>query len=274
MRASLVAALVLTSALAAGCGEDFPPYNRLTTARVLAISAEPSMPGPGETSTLRAFTYIPEVGAGFELPGVTYSWSWCPFPSVDGTTCDVTPEQIAMLAQAGITLPPLDLGQGTTAQFTHSIPAAALAQLCATGPGGQPIFDCLGGFPIQIRVKTTFAGPTVSPSGTDEILTVATVRLRFSDKHLPNVSPIFEGLQAERPIKGAVTEPKTEIFPIGVEPAAVLPRDEETVIRALIPESSIELFNGRNNNQVELPIRETLQLSWFVESGNLQSGQT
>ncbi|HEY0706568.1 MAG TPA: hypothetical protein VGG33_07220, partial [Polyangia bacterium] len=118
--------------------------------------------------------------------------------------------------------------------------------------------------------------PTVSPSGTDEILTVATVRLRFSDKHLPNVSPVIEGLQAERPIKDAVTEPKTDIFPIGVEPPddKFLPRDEETVIRARVPESSIELFNGRNNNQVELPIRETLQLSWFVETGNTQSAQT
>ncbi|HEY0713199.1 MAG TPA: hypothetical protein VGF45_11035 [Polyangia bacterium] len=276
MRAPLVAALVLTSILGVSCGEDFPPYNRLTTARVLAIAAEPSMPGPGETTTLRAFTYVPEVGAGFEMPGVSYSWSWCPFPSTDGTTCDVS-----ALAPLGITPASLDLGQGSSAAFTHSVPVEVLQAICAMQPGGQRLFDCLGGFPIQIRVKTTFTGATVSPTGTDEIITVSTLRLRFSDQHLPNVSPVIEGLQGELPIKVTgeepqMGEPKKKIFSIGVErdPETALPRDEETVIRALIPDSSIELFNGRNNDQVELPIRETLQLSWFVETGNTQSAQT
>jgi hypothetical protein len=266
MRAPLVAALVLTSALAVGCGEDFPPYNRLTSTRVLAIAAEPPAPGPGETTTIRAFSYIPEVGAGFDLPGVTYNWSWCPFPPPEGAPCEVTPEQIAMLAQAGITLPPLDLGQASSAQFTHSIPVEALAQICAGVPGSPPLLDCQGGFPIQIRVTMTFTGPTVSPTGTDQIVTVSTVRLRFSAKHEPNVSPVIEGLQAER---GGF------IFPIGVEPAALLPRDAETVIRALVPESSIEVYTGINPKDLtEAQRRERIDLSWFVETGNTDSERT
>ena len=48
-------------ALASGCaGEEFDPFNRLTSLRVLAIKSEPVAPAPGEVTTLSSLLYVPE----------------------------------------------------------------------------------------------------------------------------------------------------------------------------------------------------------------------
>ena len=295
MRASLaLPSLALLAATTAACGEEFPPYNRLESARVLAISAEPSMPAPGETTTLRAFVYVPQVGAGLDVPGVTYTWSWCPFPSPDNTACILKSEELVMAAaQAGVTivLPPSDLGQEPTAKFAHSISAEVLDGFCnpRNEAGASPLAqafkpDCEGGFPVQIRMVAKFAGSagTAGDAGApadggasadagvvvppDEIESVRTIRLRFKPEHQPNISPYIEGLSA---VVG------DETFPIGLQPVAVLPRDEETVINAAVPMTTIELYNGiRPLDLMPGVVKERLNISWFVESGGTDDNPT
>ena len=66
-----VAGVVATAVTAVGCGEDFDPYTRLTSLRVLAIKSEVMTepanasggfqvsPGPGQTATLTPFVFVP-----------------------------------------------------------------------------------------------------------------------------------------------------------------------------------------------------------------------
>jgi hypothetical protein len=242
------------SAIGAGCGNDFDPYNRINSLRVLAIRSEPPAPGPGETTTLSALVFTPVEGTP-----VTYSWSWCPFagPANAGYACQVTPEQAAMLAGAGVTLPGFDLGTGPTAQLANAIDPAILARLCAGQPGVPELPDCEGGFPVQVRL--------VVGGGGDSITSVRQLRLRFDPATPPNTNPHIDGLAAT--IGGAD-------MPIGDLPALTLPRDEETVIKVQVPIEVSEMYRGKDDDDQIADVRERLIFSWFVESGDTDNPQT
>jgi hypothetical protein len=246
--------ITLASALSFGCSADFDPYNRLNSLRVLAVRSDPPTPGPGETATLSALVYTPQPGTA-----VSYTWSWCPFPgsASDGYPCQVTAEQAAMLAGAGVTLPPFDLGSASTAQLTHAIDPAILARLCAGLPGVPELPDCEGGFPVQVRL--------VVSGGGDSITTVRQLRLRFDPATMPNTNPHIDGLTAA--IGGADQ-------PIGDVPTLTLPRDEETVIRAQVPLEVSEAYRGKDDDDQPADLRERLVLSWFIESGDTDNPQT
>jgi hypothetical protein len=267
-------ALVATGALlgASACGNDFDPYNRLNSLRVLAVVADPPTPGPGETATLSALIYTPEAGAA-ESPatGVTYAWSWCPFPGSanDGYPCQVTQAQLAMLA-TGTPLPPLDLGSTPTVSLANAVNPAVLAQLCAGVPGAPQVLDCTGGFPVQVKVVVT--------SPTDTITTVTSLRLRFDAATTANQRPTVDGLIAELPAADpAITTPTVQ--PIDPEtpgqvPAVTLTRDKETVIKAIIPATVIETYLGRDDDLNPAMVSEHLTLTWFVESGDTDDDRT
>jgi hypothetical protein len=258
---------------AASCGNDFDPYNRLNSLRVLAIVADPPTPGPGETANLSALIYTPEAGAA-ESPatGVTYSWSWCPFPgsSNDGYPCQVTQEQLAMLS-AGTPLPPLELGTTPTISLANAVNPAVLQQLCAGVPGAPQILDCTGGFPVQVKV--------VVQSPTDSITTVTSLRLRFDTATAANQRPTIDGLIAELP-PAATAPPGTppQVIPIDPDPtpapAVALRRNEDNVIKALIPATVIETYLGRDDDLNPAMVSEHLTLTWFVESGDTRSSRT
>jgi hypothetical protein len=250
---SLAAALAGASA---GCAEEFDPYNRLTALRVLAIRSEPPTPGPGETATLSALVYAPP-----DEPPLSYEWSWCPMagPAGEGYPCLVSPEQVAMLEQAGIVLPPFDLGSGPTATLAHTIDPALIAQLCAGTAGVLPqLPDCEGGFPVKIRLTVR--------SGDRALIAVRDLRLRFDPATEPNQNPVIEGILAEAEVDRFV--------PVTEQEAPTLPRDEETVIRALVSESQSEEYSGRDIELRPARVRELLMLTWFIESGSTRSEQT
>jgi hypothetical protein len=256
---------------AAGCGNDFDPYNRLKTLRVLAVVADPPTPGPGETTNLTALVYTPEAGAS-ESPttGVTYSWSWCPFPGSanDGYPCQVTQEQLATLA-AGTPLPPLELGAAPSVSFANAIDPAVLTQLCAGVPGTPQVLDCTGGFPIQIKVKIT--------SPTDEVVTVTSLHLRFDPATTANQRPHIDGLTAEYPAaSAAIVQTPQPIEPEapGQPPSVVLLRNEEAVIKALMPATVVETYLGRDDDLNPAIVSEHLTLTWFVESGDTDDDRT
>jgi hypothetical protein len=246
--------LILASALGAGCSADFDPYNRLNSLRVLAVRSEPPTPGPGETATLSALVFTPQPETA-----VTYAWSWCPFPGPanDGYPCQVTAERAAMLAGAGVTLPPFDLGTASTAQLAHTIDPAILARLCAGEPGVPALPDCEGGFPVQVRLVVSGAG--------DSVITVRQLRLRYDPATAPNTNPHIDGLSATI---GGVDQP------VGDQPTVTLPRDEETVIKAQVPLEVSETYRGKDDDDQPADVRERLVLSWFIESGDTDNPQT
>jgi hypothetical protein len=243
----------------AGCTTPFDPFNRLTGFRVLAIVSDPPTPATGETTTLSALAYLPEAGVGTDLPGVTYEWSWCPFPGAqnDGYPCQVTPEQVAGLAAAGITLPPFDLGSASTAKLSNTVPPAAFTQLCAGVPGAPVAPDCTGGFPVQVKLTARTA--------TDTIVTVSEVRLRFDAASTPNTPPSVDALSAV--INGVEV-------PVGPQPMATLPRNKETVIKMVVPAAASEPYMGRDDNLQPALLHERLTFTWYVETGDTDQERT
>jgi hypothetical protein len=254
MRRRLAIGVAALCALGA-CGEDFVPFNRLVSLRVLAVQSEPVAPMTGETAVLTPLVYTPP-----DVEVESYAWSWCPFPDPTsaGGPCLVTEEEARELAGAEAdTIPPFDLGDEPTASFENSIDPALLTALCA-GVGDVPaLSDCEGGFPVQLTLTVT--------TGDEEVVTVRTLRLRFEEDSEPNANPTLDGLAAE--IDG-------EEVALGDEPEVELPRREETTIRADVPEESSETYTRLDDDGEPEERRERLILTWFVETGDTTDERT
>lgn len=247
---------IAAAALAlAGCGEDFVPFNRLVSLRVLAIQSEPVAPLTGEQAALTPLVYTP--------PGaeeVSYQWSWCPFPGAanDGYPCLVSEEEVRELAGAAEdTIPPFDLGRDPTALFDNSIEPDLLELLCEGTPELPSLVSCEGGFPIQLRLTVR--------AGDQEVLTVRTLRLRFDPDSEPNQNPVVDGLAA------VIDDEEVEL---DSEPSASLPRGEETTIRARVDDDVAERYTGTGDDGEPIAARERLIFTWFIESGDTSEERT
>jgi hypothetical protein len=239
-----------------GCGgEDFDPYNRVNSLRVLAIASDPASPGSSETATLTPLIY-----ASLDDPPLHFAWSWCPLaaPIPAGGECMVDEAEFAQLAmRSGVNLPPYDLGSEATAQFSNVFDPALLAQLCAQSVEGLALVNCEHGFPIQIRLTVT--------SAKDEVVAVRTLRLRFGEIE-PNTNPAIAAIRATLPAEGQLelAEPSE-----GTEPEVTLPRRESTTIIADISESEAETYQSAGEQA-----RERLLVTWFVETGSTKYEHT
>lgn len=254
-RRALAFALVL-SGVSAGCAEGFDPYNRLGELRVLAVRSEPVAPGPGETTTLDALLYLPPGDAV-----VSYRWRWCPYTgaSSQGYPCLIDEDELAALA-GDREFPPYDLGTGDTAAFEHTLDPELLASVCATSAevGEADLLDCSEGFPARITL-------TVRSESGAEVEAVRLLHLRFDDEHEPNQNPTANGLRA-------VLAGGEEV--IGEEPTVTLLRNEETLVRADVPEDAIESYTGVDDDGEPEERVEELVLTWFIESGDMKSQRT
>jgi hypothetical protein len=261
LRRLSLAVLVYAALFAPGCSEDFDPYNRVNSLRVLAIRSDPPLPGPGETATLSALVYTPA-----DSPPPTLRWSWCPMagPAEQGYPCQVSAEQAAMLEEAGVALPSFDLGSEPTAKLTHSIDPLVLGALCDGSAGVLPALPvCEGGFPVQVRLT--------AESGDQTVMAVRELRLRFDPATEPNQNPTIAGLMVGKP--GA--QDPAEFVPLAEGQALpTVPRDEETPLRAVVPESAAETYDGRDNDRQPARVHEQLVLTWFVETGDTRSERT
>ena len=70
----IIVAMLLASALSAGCGDNFYPASYLDDLRVLALVADPLEAGPEDAVDIEPFVYLPE-GASLS----SQAWSFCPF---------------------------------------------------------------------------------------------------------------------------------------------------------------------------------------------------
>jgi hypothetical protein len=252
-----IALAMATVALGAGvgCSDDFAPYSRLSSLRVLGIAGDPAAPATGETTTLSAMVFTPT-----DEP-VTYAWSWCPVPgpSRSGYECLVTEAEANGLLGGGV--PPYDLGKDPTATFTNSLPPAFLKQACTPNPQNPIVFNCSKGFPIQIKVVVK------APSYPDQengLIAVKTLNLRFDAAIPANGNPQLGGLTAT--ING-VDVPITD----DPNPTVTLPRNLETVIKVGLAPEEAEIYTLPPDPK---SIREYLLLSWFVESGDIDDART
>jgi hypothetical protein len=235
-----IAAAVIALAMAAGgCSEDFAPFTRLTSLRVLGLQADPPTPTTGETATLKALVYMPP---GTATP--SYHWSWCPFPGSanDGYPCLIDEQMLADLP-GGAGVPSFDLGTGETASFSNSIDPALLTAVCGGMLPGQPErLDCTNGFPMQIAVTID--------NGVETVKAVSTVRLRFTPT-APLDPPIY-GLDSPNaiPTIDALTAVLGGTDSDIVDPAVTtLPRDVGVRIRAAVDmATAIERYDSADDD--------------------------
>lgn len=253
--ASVIALALAGLASASACGNDFDPYNRLESLRVLAIQSQPVRPMTGETSTLTPVLFTPP-----DASVDSYAWSWCPFPgsSADGYPCLVTESQVKTLAGAAAgTVPGFDLGSGETASFDNTIDRSLLEKLCAGTPGQPSLLQCDDGLPVQVKLVVT--------SGDQTVTTVSTLRIRWRDDQQANTNPNISAISAEKGGAEVVLDPQ------GTVPLA---REVETTIHAAVPPSSSESYTGTDERGNPIQTQEQLLLTWFVDSGDTDDQRT
>jgi hypothetical protein len=281
LRSLVVGAVVATAA--AGCGEDFDPYERLTSLRVLAIQSEVRTepanasggfqvsPGPGQTATLTPVMFVPD---GDAIDEMSWEWRWCPLAgsALNGYQCPFASADEVM-AMTGLTVPDLALGNADTAMFTNSFPPEIIAGLCAGLPGASfAAPNCEGGYPIQIEM---FVKSTRDPG----IHVVSTLRLRIDSPDPeqlpmpPNYNPVLDPTAdplAAVPVFGAGPMPIPDV----ADPAVTLERDRSTPIIVGLAEDQAEPYPGLDDDNKLTDQRERLTLSWFVESGDMEFEKT
>jgi hypothetical protein len=239
-----------------GCGPTFDPVARLTKLRVLALHAEPLNPQLGELVVLEPLIYAPPEIA--DQP-VTYSWSWCPYigsPN-DGYVCPLDDASLEALgAEVGVSdIPALALGTDRTTTFRNPFPSTVLAALCDQGFELIPS-ECDGGFPIRIKF-------TVAVGETRQTATTL-IRLPTAEGVPPNANPAFD---AAGPLLTALVNGVEQ--PIDDQGAVTAPRLKETKLRAHVADSESESYVGRDENGDPAVLRESLTLSWYVETGDV-----
>lgn len=249
-RALAFAAVVL--ALAAGCSDDFAPYNRIESLRVLAIQSEPAAPLVGETATFTPLVFTPTAA-----PSLTYRWSWCPVPGLaaDKFRCLITEAELAAALGPDVSFPPFDLGTAPTATLLAGLPAELLAAVCRGAIPNVPSPNCAEGFPLQVALTVK--------TDTDQVDSVVTARWRFdAATQAPNANPTVHGLTATL---GGLPRPITDAL---TADSPTLPRKSETPLGAVaLPEAS-ENYEGFDDDGKPATLRERLYFTWFVETGD------
>jgi hypothetical protein len=257
--------LLAAGIVAAACGPSFDPYNRLNSLRVLAIRSEPVAPAVGETTTIDAKVYAPSGET------VTYAWSWCPFATAAGAPCPISEADI--LTQTGATVSyDLPTSADGTTTFTNDIPTTLFEALCAGMPG-LTAPDCTDGFPIEIKLTVTSING--DQAQTDQVQAVRPLRLRFRDTDQPNLNPglCWGDVPADgctTPILYAVLAGTTQ----ALDGTPTLPRHVKTQVGTALIDADSESYNGKDNDGNPARVRERLNLSWFVESGDTDHQRT
>ena len=176
-----LAACPLLFALVCGCaGEEFDPFNRLTSLRVLAIKSEPVTPGPGEATTLSSLLYVPEDQSEPEL-----AWSWCPFPGSpdEGYPCETDEHSLGELGEV-LQLPPLELGTGATATLENTLDPEIASLFCQGEADASALPYCDEGFPVQVKLRVK--------TDQDEVVAVRKLVLRIDHVRLIRSHCFFE----------------------------------------------------------------------------------
>ncbi|MDR7423224.1 MAG: hypothetical protein QN159_12265 [Armatimonadota bacterium] len=265
MNSRFLPGCALALALCAACAEDFAPYNRIESLRVLAIQAEPAIPAPGEIAVLTPLVHVPGPDGA-----VQYRWSWCPLPGPGsaGYPCLLDEATLRQqLAQAGLdpaSLPAYDLGNDETARLAHGLPPALLAQLCApAAPDTPPLIRCDLGFPVQVRLQVRRA------DGSEVVDSVRTVHLQIDERTGPNANPTLRRIYLRTAARGDQPEMVYELDDDPRSSRAFRLRSNLLVIDT--DERESESFLGPDPaGQATGPVmqRERLFASWFIETGS------
>lgn len=160
-----VSNLILSAALSASiaaCGSDFDPASRVTTTRILAVSADRPYAAPGEEVSLRALGHDPGGRP------ITWAYATCPNPSASTPTACVG--QIVASAEKAGHAPTFAMGEGLTS-FSFRVPDDALSSVPpearAAAMVGIVVVACPGtlslGASAEVPIRCTDATGRVLP---------------------------------------------------------------------------------------------------------------
>lgn len=242
--------------LAGACGEEFDPYYQIQDVRVLGIQASPPTLLPGETSLLKPLIY------NSDSSDVIYEWSWCPLSSgsSDSYECSITYEELTQQLPEGLSILPYELGQKEEIEFLYPVPAPLVDAFCeslVSQSENLPDFielpSCTYGLPIYVTLSIT--------DGDQKIVSVKKINLATESNQThqnPSVPKIY------------ISSNSTNRTELTVDQKVYLQREADYEFQVEIDASSSETYLDENGETQ----KESLIVSWFVESGELESTRT
>lgn len=245
-----------------GCAQDFPPFNRLDSLRVLGIQSEPAAPLTGETSTITPLVFTPTPEPD---PSLSYAWRWCPLPgpAETGPKCLITEEELAGLLGPDIQFPSFNLGTDPTASLPNALPAELLAAICTGVAPNVPRPNCTGGFPVQVALTVQ--------TDTDKVEAVVTVKWRFDPAQAPNANPVVDGLTATLAGGEPQALPPADML---ADDTIALPRKVGTRVNVLAAPETSESYQGLDDDGMPADLSERLFITWFIETGGTDDNRT
>jgi hypothetical protein len=239
------------------CGEEFDPYYQIQDIRVLGIQASPPSLLPGERSRIKPLIYNSDESE------VSYQWTWCPLSSgsSDSYECSITYEELSQQLPEGLSILPYDLGQTEEIDFTYPIPSPLVDAFCEaliTQSENLPDFielpSCTYGLPIYVTLSIA--------KGDQTITSVKKINLATQENQTnknPSIPKIY--------ISSSGSADQTELTS---EKRIYLHREADYDFQVEIDESSSETYIDEEGEVQE----ESIVVSWFVESGELESTRT
>lgn len=255
----LVLALAL---LSAGCAEEFEEYNQVTGFRVLGLASDKPALAPEESAIFSALVTSSDV---------SYRWSWCPLSGGAQASfeCSVTESELQSqldetFGEGMITVPPFDLGSGSTAELSYPLPRELIAGLCdfflaGELPEGVPVPSCDGAFDMQIRLEASAGGET--------IVAVRDQAMLFDLERAANTNPALGAIFATAENGGSSVELSSEM-------PTLLARETSYELRVDVTEEQAESYMGLDERGQPEAQRERLFLSWFREAGEMDKGRS
>ena len=250
--------LIFLFFLTGACSEEFDPYYQIQDIRLLGIQANPPTLLPGERSRIKPLVYKSDESE------VSYQWTWCPLSSgsSDSYECSITYEELSQQLPEGLTILPYDLGQTEEIDFVYPIPAPLVDAFCealVTQSENLPDFielpSCTYGLPIHIILSIS--------QGDQKIISVKKVNLATQETQTnPNQNPSTPKIYIS---SDSVNE--TELT---ADKRVYLQREADYNFQVKIDESSSETYTDEED-EVQ---KESIVVSWFVESGELESTRT
>lgn len=254
--------LILASTLlAAGCTDEFTPYNFIEGFRVLAVSSSEPALEPGAVTALDTL-----VAWGTDTTTVTYSWSWCPFStgSLGGYQCAITEQEARSLFGA---IPPYELGKTSSIAFSNPIDPATGSLITGFCTSNDPMIPeevkqigCRGRLPVSFRVEVADDDET--------IVTVKEVDVLLEPDPDRNTNPTATKLVARRDGVGDPQDLANEM-----ENELIRGQDYEIVVEIEQDESEFFMYTPPDTMVPERR-REALTFTWFVNAGETDASRT
>lgn len=244
------------------CTEEFAGFNEIEGLRVLGVQAQPSTLAEGETSALRALVYLEEG----DRDDLRYRWSLCPLADPqDPSRCLQDMAGLSEELDLDVEALTLDLGNEATAEVAFPPGSAALlATLCknateAAGQLGASLFNCEGGFPMQVFLTVRH--------GKQEVIAVKQVRFALDEDTPKNRTPklVDRVLIAQRKDEDD-KPPRDDAKPLADGGAVTLGESYRLFLQI---DEGAETFLAHDDSEdgAARERRERLYVTWFVSSG-------